>query len=180
LSGAREQEGDSQGEQWDRLHFSILDGFNELLADFSSWSNETIGVFGTGDGAFLRCAEPTIPISGYPLVHPVPQETGNQQKDFNRGPGKPQVSTSPQGCGGIQVGAVAFHENNAGKMIRWQSSLCKDTFSRCGLQWSEEQVFARVSLDEEPHETVTQIADAIKEEYAIICCFVGFSHCLVG
>ena len=80
----------------------------------------------------------------------------------------------------MQVGMVAFHENNAGKMIRWQPTLLQDTLSGCRLQGSESQVFAWVASDEEPHGTIAQIADAIEEDCATICRFVGFGHCLIG
>ena len=80
----------------------------------------------------------------------------------------------------MQVDTAAFHENNAGKMIRWHSALLQDALSGCRLQGSESQVFAWVASDEEPHGTIAQVADAIEEEYVIICRFVGFGHCLIG
>ena len=64
----------------------------------------------------------------------------------------------------MQVGAAMFHENNAGQMIRWHSSLLQDALSGCRLQGSESQVFAWVASDEEPHGTIAQVADAVEEE----------------
>ena len=80
----------------------------------------------------------------------------------------------------MQVDTAAFHENNAGQMIRWHSSLLQDALSGCRLQGSESQVFERVASDQEPHGTIAQIADAVEEEYAITCRFVAFDHCLIG
>src|SRR5262249_33235216 len=108
--------------------------------------------------------EPTIALSGNPIVKGVSDRSGNNNEGIRELPGGPQAAHDVQDRSGAVEHFPILHEDHALEIQSWLGVvLPEEPSADLALQRGEEEVSGWVPGHNETHPGVAEIADSIEE-----------------
>ena len=131
-------------------------------------AQEAVLNFRIGHPAGIPLAIPPVASPAYPVVNPVPDKGGHNNKSKHQRPWHVHQCCNMQGCTGFDIRLAMMNKHHGIQSKVGQAVFSDEALPRCRLNLAEHDIRARVSPDHKLHACAAEIAHTIEQYYGLV------------